>query len=179
MESAERNDQKSNLVKWTTANDAGVEEYGVEYSKDGSHFIILGLVKRSNSSIKNYNYVHIADPFENMFYRIRANGIKAKQLYSAIVKVKAGFDKDGIRIFPNPITNNCFTICFNNEKSGKYNVVVRNQSGEIFYQENVYVQISGAFKLISLTTSITAGHYTVKVTDEKGTNSFNVVVLRG
>lgn len=168
MESAEHVDLKSNFVIGTTANDVVVEDYSVIYSKDGSHFIVLGVVKRNYNSIKNYSFVHIADALENMFYRIRANGTASKRRYSATVKVKAGFEKDGISIFPNPITNNCFTIYFNNEKSGKYNVVVSNQSGEILYKESVVVENSAAFKMISLPTSISPGHYTVKVVSEAG-----------
>ena len=175
---AERISANSNLVKWTTANDVGVEDYSVEYSKDGSHFIILDLVKRNYNNIKNYSFLHIADALENMFYRIRANGIANKRPYSTTVKVKAGFDKDAIRIFPNPITDNCFTVYFNNKNGARYNIIVSNQSGEILFKESVVVENNAAFKIISLPLSITTGNYVVNILKEKGeTTSFNVVIL--
>ena len=176
---ANRSSANSNTVNWTTVQEVNVEDYSVEYSKDGNRFSALGHVKANgnNTGTAKYSYVHIATAAENMYYRVRCNGLNGKHQYTPTAKVKAATDKDVISLFPNPITNNSFTIYFNNRLKATYNIIITNQSGEILYRENTNVQNSGAFKTITLPVSIAAGNYIVKIANETGeVNSFKIVM---
>ncbi len=176
---AERNTNSCNTVKWTIENENNIKDYLVEYSSDGTSFSALGRAEATgnNNSTANYNYVHIAAALKNMYYRVQAKSVNGNTKYSTIVKIKNVQEKDMVSLFPNLITNNRFTIYFNNKMAAKYSIVVCMQSGEMIYNEIVYAQNSIAFKTISLPTSTLAGNYIVKVTNDAGEmNSFKLIV---
>ena len=175
---AKRSTGNSNIVNWTTANEVNIENYSVEYSKDGYRFSVLEHVKANgnNTGTADYSFVHIADALENMYYRVVANSLNSTHQYSPTVKVNYTNDKDLMSVFPNPITNKRFTIYFNNKMAAKYTIVVCTQSGEILYRKNVNTQNPVAFETISLPANLPAGNYIVKVTNDAGEmNSFKLI----
>lgn len=83
-----------------------------------------------------------------------------------------------INIFPNPVTENKFSIQFNQLEAGKYTVQVTDVAGRQVTQQIVTVTGDNQAQTIQLNPAVTKGIYLVKVTDQssKAVYSTKVVV---
>jgi len=69
-----------------------------------------------------------------------------------------------IQIYPNPVTNNQFTLQFGKVAAGNYNIEMTNVTGQIVMQRGVNVQSEDQVETISIKSSLARGVYLVKVT---------------
>jgi len=68
-----------------------------------------------------------------------------------------------ISIYPNPVTNNQFTLQFGKIAAGNYNVELTNVMGQTIMQRTVNVQAEDQVETISIKSTIARGVYLVKV----------------
>jgi hypothetical protein len=68
-----------------------------------------------------------------------------------------------IQIYPNPVTNNQFTLQFGKITAGNYNIEMTNVTGQIVMQRGVNVQSEDQVETISIKSSLARGVYLVKV----------------
>ena len=68
-----------------------------------------------------------------------------------------------IQIYPNPVTNNQFTLQFGRIAAGNYNVEMTNVMGQVIMQRTVNVQAEDQVETISIRSTIARGVYLVKV----------------
>jgi len=68
-----------------------------------------------------------------------------------------------IQIYPNPVTNNQFTLQFGRIAAGNYNVEMTNVMGQVIMQRTVNVQAEDQVETISIKSTIARGVYLVKV----------------
>src|SRR4026208_672885 len=68
-----------------------------------------------------------------------------------------------IQIYPNPVTNNQFTLQFGKITAGNYNVEMTNVMGQVIMQRTVNVQAEDQVETISIRSTIARGVYLVKV----------------
>ena len=68
-----------------------------------------------------------------------------------------------IQIYPNPVTNNQFTLQFGRIAVGNYNVEMTNVMGQVVMQRTVNVQAEDQVENISIKSSLARGVYLVKV----------------
>jgi hypothetical protein len=68
-----------------------------------------------------------------------------------------------IQIYPNPVTNNQFTLQFGKVTAGNYNIEMTNVTGQIVMQRAVNVQSEDQVETISIKSSLARGVYLVKV----------------
>jgi len=69
-----------------------------------------------------------------------------------------------IQIYPNPVSNNQFTLQFGKVATGNYNIEMTNVTGQIVMQRAVNVQSEDQVETISIKSSMARGVYLVKVT---------------
>jgi len=69
-----------------------------------------------------------------------------------------------IQIFPNPVSNNQFTLQFGKVATGNYNIEMTNVTGQIVMQRAVNVQSEDQVETISIKSSLARGVYLVKLT---------------
>jgi hypothetical protein len=69
-----------------------------------------------------------------------------------------------IQIYPNPVSNNQFTLQFGKVGTGNYNIEMTNVTGQIVMQRAVNVQSEDQVETISIKSSMARGVYLVKVT---------------
>jgi hypothetical protein len=73
---------------------------------------------------------------------------------------------DKIQLYPNPVTNNQFTIQFNQVNAGNYTIQVTDARGQQVAQKLINVNGKGqAITTMNLSSSASKGIYIVKVTD--------------
>jgi len=68
-----------------------------------------------------------------------------------------------IQIYPNPVTNNQFTLQFGKVTPGNYNVELTNVMGQTIMQRAVNVQAEDQVETISIKPTLAKGVYLVKV----------------
>ena len=68
-----------------------------------------------------------------------------------------------VSIYPNPVTNNQFTLQFGKIAAGNYNVELTNVMGQIIMQKTVNVQAEDQVETISIKSTVARGVYLVKV----------------
>jgi hypothetical protein len=68
-----------------------------------------------------------------------------------------------ISIYPNPVTNNQFTLQFGKIAAGNYNVELTNVMGQVIMQRTVNVQAEDQVENISIKPTFARGVYLVKV----------------
>ena len=69
-----------------------------------------------------------------------------------------------ISIYPNPVTNNQFTLQFGKIAAGNYDIELTNVTGQVVMQRAVNVQSEDQVETISIKSSFARGVYLVKVT---------------
>ena len=69
-----------------------------------------------------------------------------------------------IQIYPNPVTNNQFTLQFGKIPAGNYDIEMTNVTGQVVMQRAVNVQSEDQVETISIKSSFARGVYLVKVT---------------
>jgi len=69
-----------------------------------------------------------------------------------------------ISIYPNPVTNNQFTLQFGKIPAGNYDIEMTNVTGQVVMQRAVNVQSEDQVENISIKSSFARGVYLVKVT---------------
>jgi hypothetical protein len=68
-----------------------------------------------------------------------------------------------IQIYPNPVTNNQFTLQFGKITAGNYNIEMTNVTGQIVMQRGVNVQSEDQVEVVTIKSSLARGVYLVKV----------------
>jgi len=68
-----------------------------------------------------------------------------------------------ISIYPNPVTNNQFTLQFGKIAAGNYNIELTNVMGQTIMQRTVNVQAEDQVEIISIKSTVARGVYLVKV----------------
>ena len=68
-----------------------------------------------------------------------------------------------VSIYPNPVTNNQFTLQFGKIAAGNYNVELTNVMGQVIMQRTVNVQAEDQVETISIKSTVARGVYLVKV----------------
>jgi hypothetical protein len=77
-----------------------------------------------------------------------------------------------ISIYPNPVTNNQFTLQFGKITPGNYDIEMTNVTGQVVMQRAVNVQSEDQVETISIKSSFARGVYLIKVS---GRNSESVL----
>ena len=94
-------------------------------------------------------------------------------------KISATNNEYKISMYPNPVTNNQFTIQFNQLNAGKYTIQVTDVMGRRLIQQNVSLNGENQSQNIKINPAAARGVYLVKVTDANGKAAFsNKVVVQ-
>ena len=73
------------------------------------------------------------------------------------------FAASKVSIYPNPVTNNQYTIQFGKVAAGNYNVELTNVMGQVIMQKAINVQAEDQVETISIKSTVARGVYLVKV----------------
>ena len=169
-----------NNVQWITDVEMDIDYYVVQYSEDGQNFTGIARVNADlkSASPKQYNYLHAPANSTVMFYRIVAHCLNGQIQTSNTVQVISVFKNYAITIFPNPVTENYFTVNLNNNVPGKYQISVLNLKGDQLFKTIVDLPFEHATKKVQLPSTLVAGTYVVKIwNDERKINKFKILIL--
>ncbi|MGN6603270.1 MAG: hypothetical protein ACTHK8_12520 [Ginsengibacter sp.] len=160
--------QNDNLViEWQVENETeNIKEYEIAYSKDGIHFVKIGVVAAGNSS-GAYRFISDQNDAESGFYRLIGRSQNDEIEFQKIIKIILHEIKRGISIYSNPVVNNQISLQMNAQEIGKYHFILYNIAGQnIFSKEANYTgERSLNFKIKG---NLSAGIYQLEIINPKG-----------
>jgi hypothetical protein len=164
--SASRNADRSIAVKWTVENELNIDRYEVERSADGRLF--TGILTAASTNSRAYAKDDLSPLSQDNFYRIKATSISGQVQYSAIVKVAPVKTNASISVYPNPVEGKIVNLRFSDMPAGNYQLQLANNLGQIVYSGTAAVNGFSFVKNITLSKTITAGNYQLRVVDADG-----------
>ncbi|MEO7045715.1 MAG: T9SS type A sorting domain-containing protein, partial [Ferruginibacter sp.] len=157
-------------VEWSVENENGIKQYKVEKSTDGTSFSSIAVqppaannggsavyVQEDTKPVEGYNY-----------YRIHSVDINGKESYTNVVKVLIGSIKQGIVIYPNPITDGMIHLQFMNQPEGKYKLRMLNKIGQVIVQKQITHAGGNSTQLLKWNYNLAHGMYQLEVTKPDG-----------
>lgn len=93
---------------------------------------------------------------------------KPKYVNDEIVSRRApeNLVNDKLMIYPNPVSNNQFTLQFGKVGTGTFNMELTDVMGRQVMQQNINVQTEGQVETISLQPTMARGIYLIKIIDQ-------------
>jgi hypothetical protein len=104
----------------------------------------------------------------------RPSGI-ITDVISKITPVIIGENK--VSIYPNPVTNNQFTILFNQMDAGNYSIQITDVMGRRVSQRSVSINGDNQFQNIKLNSLVSKGVYLIQVTDANSKSVFSTKIV--
>ncbi|MBK7882406.1 MAG: T9SS type A sorting domain-containing protein [Chitinophagaceae bacterium] len=97
----------------------------------------------------------------NLLYQKEANEAKS---FGTVTSTS--FYTADSHVFPNPVTNNEFTISVKGQKAGQYNILLTDLSGKNILTRQVTIGAKSQAEKISFSKTVAKGMYLVKLTDD-------------
>jgi hypothetical protein len=153
--------QQNNLVSldWKTTNENNVNQYNIERSADGDLFNKIADVKASNQSDGSYSWTDKSSPDGYNYYRIQSAGSEGEITYSPVLKVYKEKYAEGVKVFPNPITDNTIHLKIENQPAGLYIVRLINNFGQPVMVKQVKHPGGSSTTVINPVQNISKGLY--------------------
>ncbi|RYY99070.1 MAG: T9SS type A sorting domain-containing protein [Chitinophagaceae bacterium] len=93
-----------------------------------------------------------------------------------ITGVKANLS-DNIRVYPNPVTNNLFTMQFTKVPAGDYTLVLTDANGKSVQRRRVSVTMDNQIQQVSLPAANSKGFYLVQLLDNRAKAVYEQKIL--
>lgn len=153
-------------LSWKTQSELNSDHFEIERSTDGVNFSQIAIKQAAGNSTTTLNYSH-TDPSMTVpvyYYRLKVVDIDGHYTYSNIALIRKSGSIKGVRVFPNPVTDN-MRLEFSNAK-GNYRVSVFNQTGQEVITEKVTIASTVQYHTINR-NSLASGSYLVRVTNSE------------
>jgi hypothetical protein len=174
----QQNDVK---VNWTMNGEFNLAKYEIERSIDGISFSAAGTVESNGDTLAQvrYNWIDLAPLPGNYTYRVKAVTKNGVVVYSDKASIKIVDHRQGMYVFPNPVTGNSVQLQMNGITAGTYSAKLTSLSGESIASAVLQYNGGEATRTIGLPSQTAAGIYLLQISDEKGkTNTLKVLVSR-
>lgn len=168
-----------NKIEWANLTESAILNYEVQRSSDGISFSVLGTVSPRGNAGAREDYI-LADPnsTSTTWYRISATGLDGSRFYSTVVRVDRGSrDEMKLNIYPNPVTQNQFTLQLYSARAAKYEIRIVNNAGQQVAVTSWMHQGGAASRTIGLPDGLQAGVYHVQVMGN-GNNLHSTIFIR-
>jgi hypothetical protein len=167
---AEKQVDKTVLVKWQTASEVNNSHFIIEHSTDGSMFNQLELVKGAgnNSTVKNYSYIH-NNPIDGInYYRLTQVDFDGTKHESYVIAINMSEEQLGtVTLFPVP-ANEVLNISFNNTQfNGSVNVKIYDIVGREVMNKQLGVNNKKQVSSIDI-SNLNKGSYFINIASQNG-----------
>ena len=166
---AEKQTDKSVLVKWSTASESNNSHFIVEHSLDAVNFKPLEVVKGAgnSNSLKNYSYSHMNPSVGMNYYRLTQVDFNNNKHESFIVAVNFTEEKPGtVSLFPVPVSNTLNVNFNNSDYSGNVVVKIYDIVGREMMTQQISVNSNNPVYGIDVST-LNSGSYIISISSNK------------
>ncbi len=171
-----------NLIKWMTSNEKNTSHFEVEYSYDSKNFIKASKeIKASgNSSTENlYEFMHLEEFGEMVFYRIKQIDLDGKIDISRIINVKRTSKLPEFHVLMYPVPLNVQDLTLNIQTVQKTNLVISISDllGREVYNETIAPNAYSINHKMNL-TNLQQGTYNVTINNGSNKTTQVLVISR-
>ncbi|MFT3700777.1 MAG: PQQ-dependent sugar dehydrogenase [Agriterribacter sp.] len=100
----------SNILKWTTSIEQGIQKFEIEYSDDGNVYLKAGEVNAINNiNGASYEYEHHINIGSKIFYRLHIINSDGSASYSPVISLDS-VSTSNIKVYPTVVENNILHI---------------------------------------------------------------------
>lgn len=148
-------------VNWSVSDPLDGRLYIVLRSENGIDFKEVGTIRGTAASM--YNFTDKQPITGISYYRLKAISMNNAELLSDIVKLNLSGSDQKFNIYPNPVSNNHFTVGLTNAISGEYKISILTNTGAEVYNK-IISNTSSALKFdITLNGYFAKGIYLMKI----------------
>lgn len=172
---AQKLNNASVLVKWSTVNELNNKFYMVERSNDELNFVTIGQVTAGDNpvSVQEYNFTDYKALGGANYYRLKQVDADGRSSYSAIAKVILPEETISWSVQPNPVKT---VVSFYARKNmSDVSIMLADASGKIVYITQKQKITAGEQVLIPV-SNLTKGVYVIKVKSDETTRSEKLVI---
>ena len=168
---ANKQANKTVLVKWSTASEINNSHFIVEHSTDATKFTQIGVVKGAGNttSLTNYSYIH-SNPVNGInYYRLTQVDKNNTTALSYVIAVDMSEEVLGsISLFPVPV-NNILNINFGNaEFNGNVSIKILDFVGRQLMTKQITVNAKNQVSNMDV-SKLNSGTYIINIVSENGT----------
>ncbi len=153
--------KEGNFIKWIVENEINIATYTIERSADGVVFENAGT--RNSSGSNTYAFTDTRVDNATYFYRISATGNGGQKWYSNVIKI-AGKAFPAVSVYPNPVTNNRFSIA--GIPAGKHTISIIGSNGQVIYTKIINRTANNQAIQVYLPVKVAAGSYELIIQSE-------------
>lgn len=159
------------IIEWTNLTESDISNYVVQRSADAIHFTDIAMQAPSGNTNEraDYNITDRSPLAGNNYYRIQVMETTGKIIYSRVVKIASGNEKENIVIYPNPVTASTMTVALSGMKKGVYNFHVIDMAGREFFKTQANLDGTASTQTILLPSGVPAGVYTLMINGDNYT----------
>lgn len=172
---AQKLNNASVLVKWSTVNELNNKFYMVERSSDELNFITIGQVTAGNNAanVQEYNFTDYKALGGANYYRLKQVDADGHSSYSAIAKVILPEETISWSVQPNPVKT--VAAFYARKNMSDVSIVLADASGRIVYNTQKQKIAAGEQVLIPV-SGLAKGVYIIKVSSNGITRSEKLVI---
>lgn len=164
-------------INWKVTAEKNTLRYEIERLNENNNYIKIGQINPAlTGTISDYYFNDIAAFASNIFYRIKAISITGTVNYSDVVNVQGKNIKDGISIWPNPVSGNKINVAMQNIKEGNYNYSIINYAGKTIATGFILHTNNQPVASINF-NGITAGNFIFQITQGKISYQTKIIIL--
>ena len=154
------------LIRWKTATNTNLLNYDIERSEDGFTFYKIGSLSTVRNNQGIYEWRDERPLAGTNYYRVKGKSANGEIEYTRIVRVSLDLLVNGIRAFPNPVTDGRIHLRLD-VPGGKYCVSMTDHSGKEVYTEQIQYRGVGIY-IISPASRLPHGVYQVQLSNPTG-----------
>ena len=164
-------------INWKVTNEKNTVRYEIERLNENNIYVKIGQINAAMSnSVFEYHFNDVAAFASNNFYRVNAISTLGDFNYSNIVNVKVKNIKDGIKVWPNPISGNKINVAMQNVKEGNYNYSITDYAGKIIKTGFILHTNNQPIASINF-NGVTAGNFIFQITQGRISYQTKIFIL--
>ena len=171
----------NNILNWTVADDAKVQQYNIERSTDGIAFVSIATVLPQPTGNNNNPYqftdadaaTRIGEPM--LFYRIKLVQVNGHIIYSKEMQVKNAEYMTGLTLTPNPVADYT-SLYFLADNQAAISVQVIDLKGKSVWKKQYTAGVGMNMLPLNNLQALPDGVYIVHVSNGKQVQSVKMLV---
>src|SRR4030095_140780 len=118
------------LVKWTTEQELGIDYYELQRSTNGTDFTVIDRQVAANTNgTNNYSYSDNSFLPGVNYYRLKIVERNTMIKYSIIIRTETQPGTDLLRIVPNPVAGDEFSLLYSSAGQGIATISINDVAG--------------------------------------------------
>lgn len=171
----------SNLLLWKTMGEFNTAFYEVERSSSSTNFKAIGQVaaKPGNNAVENSYQFEDVQPLAGVnYYRLRVLDNNSSVQYSPVIAIRSESNQTSFQVYPNPASGKNINVAIEATEVGIYQIGIFSMQGQLLQQEQRAITANGSLLQIQLKSQIAPGMYLLKLTNAKGNQMKQIIVVQ-